>query len=134
MNVLQRRPVAWTLFGLALVLNLVFMYAPRVPGPPGGMRLDLLGHAATFAALTFTGLLARVPARWLLGGVAANAVVSEVVQQLWLPDRTGDPTDLAADAVGIALGYLTWRVLTRRAERRRPPTEAGGHAPRADGG
>ncbi|PWD52645.1 VanZ family protein [Serinibacter arcticus] len=93
------------------------MYAPSVPGPPSSLRLDLLGHVATFAALTFTGLLAGVPARWLLVGVAINAVASEVVQHWLLPDRSGDVTDLAADAVGIVLGwwaYRWWRLRERR--------------------
>lgn len=129
MRFLQHPAVAWSAFAAALAVNLGFMYAPRVPGPPSEIRLDLIGHAVTFAALTFTGLLTRIPPRWLLVGVGVNAVASEVVQHLLLADRSGDPTDLAADAVGIALGYLAWRLLLR--PRLRPADDA--RAPRADG-
>ncbi|HCX83604.1 MAG TPA: VanZ family protein [Micrococcales bacterium] len=111
---------AWAVaFVLALAVNLWVLYAPRVPGPPGGLRLDLLGHAATFAALTATGLLAGIPTRLLLAAVALNAVVSELVQHFFLPHRSGDVTDLAADVVGIALGVLLHRWFTARASR--PP-------------
>ncbi|GMA30688.1 hypothetical protein [Litorihabitans aurantiacus] len=111
------------LLAAALAVNLWAMYAPAVPGPgvelPLGLRPDLVGHAASFAALTFTGLLAGVRPRLLLALVALNAVASEVVQHLFLPDRTGDLADLAADAVGIAVGWLAWRAARRLRERRR---------------
>ena len=108
---------AWRIAAaLALAINLWFMYAPRVPGPGGGLRLDLVGHAFTFAALTFTALMARVPPAWVLALAALNAVASETVQALFLVNRSGDWTDLAADAVGITLGYLLWRRVSRDGE------------------
>lgn len=118
----------------ALALNLVTMYAPSLPAqvePAVDLRLDLLGHAASFAALTFTGLLAGVPRRLLLVLVALNAVASELIQHLLLPRRTGDVTDLAADAVGIALGLLAWRTWERFRARRRARPVAGTSGPRS---
>ena len=114
------RPAAWRigLFIAALALNLWTMYAPSVPGPPSNVRLDLIGHAATFATLTFTGLLAGIRPRLLLPLVAANAVASELIQHFLLPARSGDITDLAADAVGIALGWAVFAQWQRVREQR----------------
>jgi VanZ family protein len=116
------------LLALALAVNLVTMYAPSLPAqvePAVDLRLDLVGHAASFAALTFTGLLAGVPRRLLVALVAANAIASELIQHLLLPRRTGDVTDLAADAVGIVLGLLAWLAWERfRARRRARPADA----------
>jgi VanZ family protein len=66
--------------------------------------------------VAFTGLKAGVPARWLLGALVANAIVSELVQHYLLPQRDGDPFDALADLVGVALG--AW--LGARAARRTP--------------
>ena len=110
----------------AIAINLYSMYAPRVPGPSTSLRLDLVGHAASFAALAFTGLLAGLKARWWLPLVALNAVASELIQGFLLPDRSGDLIDLAADALGIVVGWLAARwLITRLTER--------AHEPRADG-
>lgn len=119
------RTLSWALFAAALAVNLVTMYAPSVPGPTSTLRLDLVGHALSFAALTFTGLLAGIPPRVLLALVVANAVASELVQHLLLPDRTGDVTDLMADGVGIVAGWFahrTWRGVRER----RPARPADG--------
>ncbi len=118
----------------ALVVNLVTMYAPRLPAqiePAFDLRLDLVGHAASFAALTFTGLLAGVPRRLLLALVALNAVASETIQHLLLPGRSGDVADLAADVVGIALGLLAWRAWERFRARRRAPRAVARSGPRS---
>ncbi|OJX98273.1 MAG: hypothetical protein BGO96_03525 [Micrococcales bacterium 73-15] len=114
------RDRSWQLAAVvALAVNLYALYAPRVDGPSvPGVRLDWVGHALTFAVLTFTALMARVPPRLVLGLVAANAVVSEAVQHWFLPRRTGDVTDVAADLVGLALGWLAWRLVRRRGLRR----------------
>lgn len=114
----------------ALVVNLYAMYAPRVAGPSTSIRLDLVGHAFSFAALTFTGLMAGLNARWLVPLVALNAVASELIQGFLLPNRTGDVTDLMADAVGIVLGWLAARWLITRSQ----AITAQRREPRADGG
>ena len=44
----------------------------------------------------------------------AHAVVSEVVQALLLPTRSGDFADAVVDLVGVALGVVLWRALVRR--------------------
>lgn len=89
------------------------LFAPTQGGPQLFDGADKVVHLALFAALAGT-------ARWRFGGgplvllaVAAYAPVSELVQGALLPDRSGDPYDVLADLVGVALG---WRA-ARRARR-----------------
>ena len=103
----------------AVAVNLYSMYAPRVPGPSSSLRLDLVGHALSFAALTLTGLMAGLNARWWLPLVALNALASELIQGFFLTNRSGDGGDLMADAVGITLGWLVARWLARPGMSRR---------------
>ncbi|HEY3556001.1 MAG TPA: VanZ family protein [Kribbella sp.] len=109
---------AWRIaFVAAVILQLYGVYAPREAGPNVGIpQIDKVAHCFLFAAVAFTGLKAGVPARWLLGALAANAVVSELVQHWLLPQRDGDPFDALADLAGVALG--AW--LGSRTPRRTP--------------
>ena len=102
----QVRVWAWRIaFVAAVALQLYGVYAPREAGPHTGIpQIDKVAHCFLFAAVAFTGLKVGVPARWLLGALVANAVVSEVVQHWLLPQRDGDPFDALADLAGVALG------------------------------
>ena len=113
----------------AIAVNLYSMYAPRVPGPSTSLRLDLVGHALSFAALTLTGLMAGLNARWWLPLVALNALASELIQGFFLTNRSGDGGDLMADAVGITLGWLVARWLAARWQ----SLTARSRGPHADG-
>ncbi len=98
---------AWTAAGaVALLVQLAVLYAPRVPPVPGAevAGLDKLVHAAVFAAVTFTALRAGLRPALVVGVGLAHAVVSEVLQHAVLPGRSGDPVDVLADVVGVALG------------------------------
>jgi VanZ family protein len=104
-------------FVAAVALQLYGVYSPREAGPHVGIpQIDKVAHCFLFAAVAFTGLKVGVPARWLLGALAANAIVSELVQHWLLPQRDGDPFDVLADLVGVVLG--AW--LGLRANRRTP--------------
>ena len=104
-------------FVAAVALQLYGVYSPREAGPHVGIpQIDKIAHCFLFAAVAFTGLKVGVPARWLLGALAANAIVSELVQHWLLPQRDGDPLDALADLAGVALG--AW--LGFRANRRTP--------------
>ncbi|ERG63297.1 hypothetical protein L332_02365 [Agrococcus pavilionensis RW1] len=102
------------LFALALVAQLVVLYVPDppsdIPAPPGS---DKLVHFAVFAAPALLGVLAGLRPLWLGAALAAHAVLSEVVQHLLLPGRSGDAWDALADlagvAVGLAVGWLARR-------------------------
>ena len=97
----------WAAFGAALVVQLLVLYAPD-PGTGGGALpgLDKLVHVAVFAAAVWTGRAAGLPAVPLVAALAVHAGVSELVQGALLPGRDGDPLDVAADLVGVALGAV----------------------------
>lgn len=122
-----RRALRWSAFALALTVNLITLYAPRVPGPPApGVRLDLVGHVAVFAALAAAGVLVGLALRWWVPTLVAHAALSEVVQHVALADRAGDPADLAADLAGIALGVAAGRAVVSRLMRAERPRPADG--------
>jgi VanZ family protein len=105
---------AWRIgFVLAVALQLYGVYAPKEPAPNTGIPMaDKFAHMFLFGSVAFLGLKARVPARWLLGALVANAIFSEVAQHYWLPQRDGDVFDSLADVIGVALGaWLGYRVL-----------------------
>ncbi|MBM6400866.1 VanZ family protein [Phycicoccus sonneratiae] len=103
---------------LAVVLQLVVLYLPRDPGPLPFPQADKVVHLTVFLLPALLGLLAGLPARWVVGVLAAHAVLSEVVQATLLPVRSGDPLDAVADLVGVGLGVLLARVVGPRVARR----------------
>ena len=104
----------------ALALQMLVLYAPSAPSVGASIpHMDKLVHAAVFALATYTLAVAGVPLGWVVGLMAAHAVVSELVQHRLLADRAGDPADVAADLVGVAIGVLLVRI--RRRPRRASP-------------
>jgi VanZ family protein len=102
-------------FVAAVALHLYGVYAPREAGPHVGIpQIDKVAHLFLFASVAFLGLMIRIPARWLLAALVANAFVSELVQYYVLPQRDGDPFDVLADLAGVVLGaWLAYRVRRR---------------------
>ncbi|WP_210418099.1 VanZ family protein [Ruania zhangjianzhongii] len=103
------------IFVATIAVQLIVLYLPQPPstaevGVPGA---DKAIHVLVFALVMLTGVLASVPARWLALVLAAHAVLSEVVQHLLLPSRSGDPLDAVADLAGIALGWYVASMITR---------------------
>ena len=112
----------------AVLLQLWGLY--RVAGPPQPPWFpfaDKVEHAVGFAVPVLLILLAialRGPRSWqwpnMRTGVfvvaifAAHGVVSELVQHQWYRYRTGDPLDVLADWVGIAVGMLLIRLILLR--------------------
>ncbi|QBF47860.1 VanZ family protein [Janibacter limosus] len=111
-------PVA---LSMAVVVQLVVLYAPEVPGPPSPIpHSDKVVHAFVFALpVLVAGLGRRVwwPVVALL--VAVHAPVSEVIQHVVLPRRSGDPWDVVADLVGVGLSSIGVLLVVRRLRRRR---------------
>ena len=114
--------------GVALLLQLVVLYAPSGGGAAPFPYVDKLVHASVFALPVLLGLLARLPLIPVAAVLALHAPVSEVVQGTLLPQRSGDPWDAVADLAGVALGVLTARAVAARSVRR-----SGGHDPHTAG-
>lgn len=103
----QRR---WQIaFGMLLVLQFWALYAPKAPSVDSGLPLDKAVHLALFAGVTWLGLRAGIPGRWVALFMVLQAAVSEVVQNSLLPQRGGDIWDFAADLVGLAIGLWAGR-------------------------
>ena len=93
----------WTL-GVAVVVQLVVLYAPSAPSPPIDLPVDKVVHFVIFGAVAFSGIRAGVRPGWLVAALLTNAVASELIQYAVLPHRSGDWRDALADAVGILVG------------------------------
>lgn len=100
-----RRFVA-VLAGIAVAVQLVALYWPVVAIEGPVSWTDKAGHVVLFAVPTYAvGLaLGRITPVALV--FAAHALVSELIQHLALPHRSGDPWDVAADLTGVGLGVL----------------------------
>jgi hypothetical protein len=107
---------------VACLVHLYGLYSPHQAssGVTDFPYSDKIAHLALFGSVAYLGLRIGVPGRWLLPILAANAVVSELVQHYLLPLRSGDPLDSVADLCGVALGaFLAYRALR--------PTKVAGH-------
>jgi uncharacterized membrane protein AbrB (regulator of aidB expression) len=91
---------------VAVVVNVLVLYWPRHVSQGGIPYIDKVVHVTIFAVVAIAGMRARVPLAWLIGLLVAQAVGSELIQHWFLVNRTGDPADVAADLVGVALGVL----------------------------
>ncbi len=96
------------------LLSLVVLFAPSADGTPTFPSADKVVHLLLFALLAGTTRWRFGPALTGVGLVAAYAVVSELIQGLALPGRSGDPLDVVADLLGVALGWLLARWLLMR--------------------
>ncbi len=105
-----RRRVWWLLLWVALIAQLVVLYAPSAPGGPEVSGLDKVIHASVFGAPALFALLAGVRPRWV-GLLVLHAPVSELVQATMLPARDGDVADGVADVTGVALALGAFLVI-----------------------
>lgn len=94
-------------FLLVLLLSAYVLFAPdpvgNGAGPPGA---DKVVHAGLFALLAFTAAMRFGALPVVLAAAVAYGSLSEVVQWLALPQRSGDVLDLLADVVGAAGGWV----------------------------
>ena len=85
--------------------------------------LDKLAHAILYCGLVVLASMAYglgpagIRHRWLFVGGAAHGALIEILQS-WIPTRSGDLFDLAADVGGLAIGLclvaaFRWLTVTR---------------------
>ena len=94
------------LLALAVAVQLVVLYAPEGGGPPLFPNADKVVHVVVFLVPVALALLAGFRRSVVVVVFAGQAVLSEVVQGLLLPHRSGDVLDVVADLTGVALGVL----------------------------
>lgn len=99
------RWLLWALFFGAVVAQMYGLYAPDMPVQDASIpNFDKIGHFTIFAAVAVTGSWLRFSPWWLGGILVTHAALSEVIQSLLLPHRSGDPWDFATDIIGTAIG------------------------------
>lgn len=91
---------------VAVVVHLVVLYAPSAPAVGGPSLTDEVVHVVVFAVVAWAARGAGLPLAGVVLALLAHAVVSELVQHALLAGRTGDPSDVVADAVGVAVGVV----------------------------
>ena len=92
---------------------------------------DKVAHALTFVVLTLTGRAAGWRPPWLLAGLAAYAVATELLQHVLPIGRRGDVLDVLADLAGVLLGLALAHAVARSLRRGslRPAGRPGGPSP-----
>lgn len=111
------RRVRLGLYALATLILLVLCVTPsqKLPDPGTGDRFE---HMAAWFVLTLTGFVLAPRRRLAIPAFAlAYGALIEVLQAAMPFGRHGDPRDLLADAIGVALACLAWLVLRRLAPR-----------------
>lgn len=107
----QRRREARLAFAVTVIVTSVIALFPGPAGAPSLIGWDKLDHVAAFAALA---LLARMgwpglTRRRLAYALMVYGLLIEAGQAQPAVGRTASLTDVAADAIGIALGLaLAW--------------------------
>lgn len=87
-------------FSLAVVLSLIILFRPGGTGLLPFPAADKVIHLGTFALLALTAWWRLGRPRRIFSGLAVYALVSEVIQQLFIPRRSFDLADIAADLAG----------------------------------
>ncbi len=111
---------AWLRIALVVALVLALaahLYGLYTPGEPGASEWfpnsDKLLHFFGFAVPTLLAMLV-VRHWWPALVFAAHAVISEIVQGLFLPNRDGDVWDALADLTGVLVATAVWLAWRRR--------------------
>jgi len=107
------RPGVLVLLALSVAVQLVVLYAPEGAGPGLFPQADKVVHLLLFLVPAALAVVAGFRRRAVGAVFAAQAVLSEVVQAVLLPHRSGDVLDAVADLTGVALGVLAGSLVLR---------------------
>ena len=101
----------WSLVAISLVVVFWLALSPADDVPSVGFS-DKIQHALAFAGLSLAyGLMFQRRRLRVLAGVVALGIAIEVLQGIMPFGRDAELADLAADAVGIAAGFIVLRLL-----------------------
>lgn len=111
--VFRKLPSARLLRAVFVLLLAAIIYLSIAPGeatPTAGLFWDKAQHALAYAVLGLAGL-AAFGGRWpVLAAILAVSAGLEVAQAVMPYGRQGDLRDLAANAAGLGLALLVWRL------------------------
>ena len=110
----------WGALLLALALFICWLAFSPAPPPSADVGWDKANHALAFATLALVAELAFWPVharrrRIAIGLIAFGGFIELVQAQI--PARSGEWSDLAADATGIAIGLAAVALVHRLARR-----------------
>lgn len=108
-----RQLVALAAFGV-VVLQLCVLYWPVVTVEGPVSWTDKVVHVLMFAVPTYLVGWALRSVGWAVAVFLVHAPVSELVQNFFLPGRSGDVWDAVVDVVGTALAAGLLLVRARR--------------------
>lgn len=91
----------------------VLAMLPNNPSPSAFPDADKIVHAMAFAGLSFVGCLAYPLRIFVLATFLVFLGAAIEVAQGFTPDRSPELFDFLADVVGIALGFITYRLSER---------------------
>ncbi len=106
------------LLAVAVAVQLVVLYSPDGGGPLLFPQSDKVVHVTVFLVPVALAVVAGFRPRLVVAVFAAQAVLSEVVQAVFLPHRSGDVLDAVADLTGVALGVLVGMLVLRTLQSR----------------
>jgi hypothetical protein len=129
-NAFRSLPVlrkAWWIGMLLLTVGVQLegLYAPQAPGPALFDGADKVAHAVLFGTPLLVCLFAGLAPRVALVALLVHAPVSELIQHIALPGRSGDPWDVVADVTGILLAWTVGSALVARVRGRARAEEPG---------
>ncbi|WP_198671781.1 VanZ family protein [Desertihabitans aurantiacus] len=126
---MRTRRLPRVVLAAVLALSAWLLLRPAGGGEPLPVD-DTVLHGALFALLALLGHWTGWPRVAVLTGLAAWALASELLQQGMGLGRTGDPLDLLADLLGLALGTAVGLAVDRLRSVRRAGPGRGSSASR----
>ena len=102
---------------MAVMYGLSSLSGSQLPVPQPFPHFDKVVHGLVYGLLLLSyrpaGRACRAPGEWLPGAIVASLVFagSDEIHQSWVPGRSAELADLAADAMGIlatALVVARW--------------------------